>query len=225
MMQLSPVPRGVEPAPGTRWTSGPYKRCTGTGSTVLQQGAVEVVELVNRRRDCYAVVRDLATGDRFRVGLDRFGGSRPADYQRLSGPRALRVAPFPPTRRGTSNTNARGSVYDRKRRRDWMISKFGVPRADGKKTRIPCHHCSALMRAEPAKVTIRLAFREHDTHPRYRTFERYSWEVDRFPKAGRDGGTYARSNIVPSCPGCNKSRVTASQANAERQARPRGTST
>jgi hypothetical protein len=190
---------------------------------VIQQGPIEVVELVNRKRECYAVVRDLATGDRFRVGIDRFGGNRPADYQPLSAPRAL-PQPLPPTRRGTSNTNARGSVYDRKRRRDWMIAMFAISRADGRKTRIPCYHCSALMRAEPAKVTVRLAFREN-AEPRYRTFERYSWEVDRFPRAGRDGGTYARSNIVPSCPGCNKSRVSASQASAERQARPRRAAT
>lgn len=29
------------------------------------------------------------------------------------------------------------------------------------------------------------------------------WQVDRYPLAGRDGGTYRRDNIVIACPTCN----------------------
>jgi hypothetical protein len=42
--------------------------------------------------------------------------------------------------RGTSNTDTRGSSYDRRRRRDWLMLTFG----NGKT--IPCFWCKKKMR-------------------------------------------------------------------------------
>jgi hypothetical protein len=92
-----------------------------------------------------------------------------------------------------------GSVYDRRRRVEWMIETFGIARkGDGKKTRIKCHHCPRIMRAESLRMN------------RYtRTYEsRRNWEIDRFPVCGHDGGRYVRGNIVPSCKQCNVTRCT-----------------
>jgi hypothetical protein len=101
-------------------------------------------------------------------------------------------------RRGTSSANKRGNTRARKRRREWLIDKFGIARKrDGRKTRIRCAHCGKVMRAEPEKVWTK---RGH--------VMRYSWEVDRFPICGHAGGKYVRGNIVPACPDCNKRRCT-----------------
>jgi hypothetical protein len=78
----------------------------------------------------------------------------------------------------------RGNSRDRRRRREFLIETFGIPRpSDGKKTKIRCYHCKRLMMAQGS-----------------------SWDVDRFPICGHDGGRYVRSNIVPSCTTCNKGR-------------------
>lgn len=76
-----------------------------------------------------------------------------------------------PTRRGTSNSNARGNVYDRAARRAWLLTTFG----DG--VQAPCYRCDELL--DDSTIT-----------------------VDRII-AGRDGGTYRRSNIRPACGPCN----------------------
>jgi hypothetical protein len=81
-------------------------------------------------------------------------------------------------RRGTSNSNCRGSSYDRRRRRAFLIAKFGGP--SGKT--IKCFWCPKRMRASCSV-----------------------WEVDRL-LCGHKGGGYTRDNIVPSCPDCNKRR-------------------
>lgn len=91
-----------------------------------------------------------------------------------------------PRRRG--NGNARGSSYDRRARREFIVEMFGIPRkSDGKKTRIACHHCGKIMRVDTVTRT---------------------WEIDRFPICGHEGGRYTRDNIVPSCLPCNRSRCT-----------------
>lgn len=87
-----------------------------------------------------------------------------------------------------ASRNLRGSSYDRRRRRAWLVEQFGVPaRASrGKKARkfwICCYHCGRRMRADSRQ-----------------------WEVDRFPVCGHMGGRYVRGNIVPSCPRCNGTR-------------------
>lgn len=78
------------------------------------------------------------------------------------------------SRRGTTNTNVRGSSYDRRRRKQWLLDTFG----DG--TTAPCSFdgCEKML-----------------------TFK--TMTVDRFPLAGEDGGTYKRNNIRPACGPCN----------------------
>lgn len=82
----------------------------------------------------------------------------------------------PPTRRGTTNRNARGSANDRRARKLWLIETWG----DGE--RVSCYRyarCGAILDLDT--VTI-----------------------DRIVP-GCDGGTYARPNIRPSCAPCNSS--------------------
>lgn len=86
--------------------------------------------------------------------------------------------------RGTSNSNTRGSSYDRRRRRAHLIERHGIPRVrDGLRTRVRCHHCLRLMKADGKQ-----------------------WEVDRWPLCGHAGGGYTRDNVVVSCIPCNKKR-------------------
>jgi len=78
-----------------------------------------------------------------------------------------------PTKRGTTNTNARGSALARRRRKQWLLDNFG----DG--VTAPCSfECGVLV--------------DFDTIT-----------VDRFPVAGCDGGRYVRGNIRPGCGTCN----------------------
>lgn len=79
--------------------------------------------------------------------------------------------------------NIRGSSYRRRRRREWMIEKFGIPNKAGKKTRVRCHHCGCIMYAAAS-----------------------SWQVDRYPTCGHMGGRYILGNIVVSCGPCNTAR-------------------
>lgn len=71
----------------------------------------------------------------------------------------------------------RGNVYDRRRRRAWLIETYKISPA-----MVECYHCQQRMRASGP------------------------WEVDRFPIPGRDGGTYRRDNIVISCRDCNRGK-------------------
>lgn len=75
--------------------------------------------------------------------------------------------------------NARGNSYDRKRRRDWLVSKYGKTGKRGK-VKVFCYHCNRELRGK--------------------------WEVDRYPICGHMGGRYTRDNIVISCITCNRSR-------------------
>ena len=102
------------------------------------------------------------------------------------------------THRGTTNRNSRGSSRDRRRRREWLIGRYGIARKrDGRKTRIRCAHCPKVMRAEGRRAPL--------PPPQEGTGLFYTWEIDRL-KCGHAGGTYARKNIVPCCPRCNKTR-------------------
>jgi len=100
-------------------------------------------------------------------------------------------------RRGTSNGNARGSSDERRRRREWLVETYradvdvhvielfngtslmvGVlPGTEGGQRACRCYRCGALLTADTVSV-------------------------DRI-KPGCRGGTYARSNIRPSCGRCN----------------------
>lgn len=75
-------------------------------------------------------------------------------------------------RRGTTNTNVRGSALDRRARKNWVLNWFG----DG--AVCLCYSCAA----ELTYTTV---------------------QIDRIIP-GRLGGTYARGNIRPACPPCNR---------------------
>lgn len=78
-------------------------------------------------------------------------------------------------KRGTSNSNSRGSSKDRHARKLWLLAEFG----DG--VTAPCSfECGAVV-----------------------TYETIT--VDRHPIKGTDGGKYTRDNIRPSCAHCNYS--------------------
>lgn len=91
------------------------------------------------------------------------------------------------THRGTSNSNTRGSSYDRRRLRAAVVKKFGSQ--SGKTVR--CFWCKHRMRTR----TLR--------HPNG------SYELDRWPLCGHDGGRYNIENVVPACTQCNKTRCSA----------------
>jgi hypothetical protein len=84
-----------------------------------------------------------------------------------------------------------------------MIEEFGIPRKkDGKKTRIRCSHCPRVMRAAAewrwiaGRDGMKVRARVH------------SWEIDRIPVCGHDGGRYLRTNVAPACRDCNQARCT-----------------
>lgn len=79
-----------------------------------------------------------------------------------------------PSPRGTTNTNVRGSSYDRRVRKQWLLDTFG----DG--------------------TTVVCSFEGCD---RVLTFK--TMTVDRFPIPGGEGGRYVRGNIRPACGPCN----------------------
>ena len=73
-------------------------------------------------------------------------------------------------RRGTSNTNSRGTTVDRRRRREWLVSTFG----DGETVGCSFDGCDVVLTVDTVTA-------------------------DRWPVMGCDGGTYARGNIRPAC--------------------------
>lgn len=80
--------------------------------------------------------------------------------------------------RGTTNRNARGSSYERRRRRQWLIDTFG----DG--------------------VTVMCSLRSYAGCLGMLTVETVT--ADRIVP-GIEGGTYRRDNIRPACGPCNSS--------------------
>lgn len=76
--------------------------------------------------------------------------------------------------RTSSNSNSRGSSKDRKARKLWLLREFG----DGTTAQCSFAGCTQTV-----------------------TFDTLT--VDRYPIAGRDGGSYKRGNIRPACAHCN----------------------
>jgi len=76
----------------------------------------------------------------------------------------------------------RGNNEDRRRRRRWLLKTFCCPDLCwGFSRHSHCHWCDKIL-------TLK------------------TLEVDRYPIAGKDGGTYRRGNIVPACWKCNGGR-------------------
>lgn len=109
------------------------------------------------------------------------------------------------TTRGATNGNVRGSSYDRRRRREWLLANYPAD-VEGF---CRCYRCG------------RLLFNPDDHLPYpgalvpYYVKARYYWEdgerrvdlavpltVDRIIPGCR-GGTYRRNNIRPACGPCN----------------------
>lgn len=118
------------------------------------------------------------------------------------------------THRGTTNRNDRGNTEDRRRRREWLVATY---RAD-----VDAVLVSGQLLAFPRVKGIS----HPDQQPAcrcYRCGELLTEDtvtVDRIIP-GCQGGTYRRSNIRPSCAGCN-SETGAELGNARRAAkRPR----
>lgn len=79
--------------------------------------------------------------------------------------------------RGTTNQDQRGSSYERRVRRQWLLDTYG----DGETA--PCMiEFDERCLGEVDMVTM---------------------TVDRHPIPGIDGGTYVRDNIRPACGSCN----------------------
>lgn len=77
------------------------------------------------------------------------------------------------SRRGTTNTNARGSAKDRRARKVWLLANFSK--------RLGPHRAKCAFRGCPEVLTIETV------------------TVDRYPIPGALGGTYGRDNIRPAC--------------------------
>jgi 5-methylcytosine-specific restriction endonuclease McrA len=78
------------------------------------------------------------------------------------------------TRRGTTNTNARGSSLDRMRRKRWLVKAYEADIGPGFAR---CYRCGMIL-AESAITVDRII-------------------------PGCQGGRYVRSNIRPACSRCN----------------------
>jgi hypothetical protein len=107
-------------------------------------------------------------------------------------------------RRGTSNSNQRGSSADRRRRREWLVETY---RADVDVIRIHWASTNEWTESEWSDGLQRLA----DRWSRVAACRCYRcgqlltvWTVtvDRIIP-GCMGGTYRRNNIRPACGGCN----------------------
>lgn len=108
-----------------------------------------------------------------------------------------------PTRRGTSNGNDRGSSYDRRKRRAFLMVCYA--------SNIPgfarCYRCGCLLfnPDDHPDAPEGSVFHE-ERHPTYKAILRLEYAhpltVDRIIP-GCQGGTYRRNNIRPACGDCN----------------------
>lgn len=108
-----------------------------------------------------------------------------------------------PTRRGTSNSNERGSSYTRRSRRAWLVLTYAsdVPGL------CRCYRCGRLLfnpdTQETHPITGMLVFpTEFVLEYGTQVWAAKPMTVDRI-LPGCKGGTYRRNNIRPACGGCN----------------------
>ena len=99
------------------------------------------------------------------------------------------------SRCGRTNRNERGSSYDRRARRAWLVSAAAGFGGDGVK--VPCWECGVML-TEDNVIPDRIV-------------------------PGSEGGTYRRSNIRgPHCPTCSCRQGQRMTAEIARQADPYG---
>jgi hypothetical protein len=106
--------------------------------------------------------------------------------------------PGRPSRRGTTNGNARGGSDDRRRRREWLVTTY---RADQDVIVIELFHGPLVVEVEPGTEGAVAACRCYRCGVLLTT---ETVTVDRI-RPGCQGGTYARTNIRPACGTCNSS--------------------
>jgi hypothetical protein len=99
--------------------------------------------------------------------------------------------------RGTSNRNARGSSYDRARRRAWLIAAYP---SDVSPDLCRCYRCGRLL-YDPTSTPFSTALH----------YSAVELTIDRI-KPGCKGGTYRRENIRPCCGACNSETGGATRA-------------
>lgn len=90
--------------------------------------------------------------------------------------------------RGTTNGNVRGSSYDRRTRRAWLIKAY----ASNIEGYVRCYRCGCLL------------YNEDDVDPGWaaKVRDAFPLTIDRIVP-GIHGGTYCRTNIRPACGPCN----------------------
>lgn len=103
-----------------------------------------------------------------------------------------------PTRRGTTNGNARGGSDERRRRREWLVQTY---RADRDVVVIDLFHGPVVVEVDPGTEGAEPACRCYRCGVLLTTS---TVTVDRIVP-GCQGGTYRRTNIRPACGTCNSS--------------------
>lgn len=101
-----------------------------------------------------------------------------------------------PTRRGTTNGNARGSSEDRRQRREWLVETF---RAD---MDVVEHDLGPYIISTPAGVMVSGVKPACRCYRCGKLLTVDTVTVDRIIP-GCKGGTYRRTNIRPACGLCN----------------------
>lgn len=107
------------------------------------------------------------------------------------------VVERPLARRGTSNSNQRGSSYSRRRRREWLVETY---RADVDIALLGPNRVEPLILFRPAPLGTGMAACRCYRCGDLLTVDTVT--VDRIVP-GCKGGTYRRSNIRPACGKCN----------------------
>ena len=95
--------------------------------------------------------------------------------------------------RGTSNTNERGSTYDRRKRRRWIMEWY----ASDVRGFVRCYRCGRLL-FNPDDALVGLLGSPHERPPLPLTIDRIH--------PGKLGGQYTIDNIRPACGACNSGR-------------------
>lgn len=120
--------------------------------------------------------------------------------------------PAAPTRRGTSNSNDRGSSYDRRVRRAWIMATYAseVPGL------VRCYRCGCHLynpdTVESQVTGFVVEGLEINWSQIFNSYQMWTPQlgqrtlreltIDRIIP-GCKGGTYRRNNIRPACGGCN----------------------
>ncbi len=104
------------------------------------------------------------------------------------------------TERGTTNGNARGSSYERRRRRAWIMENW----ASDLPGFVRCYRCGVLLYNpddEAVEVGTGLGYPARWVIREGNLYTASALTIDRIVPGCQ--GTYRRNNIRPACGGCN----------------------